>query len=510
MKGKLLATTALILKTSAALAFFPGVGGAPQIYLTASPTSIAAQWTTSGSGSTAVAGGTTAGTYNTNAVDNGTQTSVTQHHGILAGLTPGTRYYVQGTTVVGGVTTNVTASIVTPAAPVTVALTSAVFSAGVTASAGHNSGDTYGSTTNASGLTVMAADDTTTCGNGGSTPMMVASISAPNFVCANINVFSNYGVEGAHPKFFGMAFYNNILYGIESSICFDNTAGCTLPAPNIYTQQFGVILKSPDNGVTWALPGAPTSYSANPAVPSNALSMFDPLSGCSQSTFVMHGPDNGKWLPDIRIDNADAYKFFLCTSPVTGQASTGYQFNGDKFFSARVPLAQMANLDGSKFQYFIGGPNGNGVDGNLDAAWSSSYSGAAPLLTNLGKISNSQMQYMPTTGRYVILNWYWPNPGTWNVSTRLTYECAHPWSCTSTPIEGPTNLGVGNLGNGVCSFYNATVYPPSAMTATRGGNAMTLFGAGDFSNGGTLPCYQLYLINAVFSLNDQSENARAG
>lgn len=454
-------------------------GGAPPVLISPSATTLFLSWTSSVAGATTSACGPTIGSNAFPDTWAGSQTSVTAHMSMVAGLAPSTTYWCQAQ---DGTNTFVfrATTLVAPAAP---ALSSATFSVGSVASNGQNSGDTYFNTTAENGVTYVVTNDSNT-GWGGSSfsPMMVGSLDS-SFHGTNVNRFANFTALGEPPKLFGMMSYNAALYAIYSNICVDS---CGTPT-NVYSQTFGSLIKSPDHGATWSNGQAPGTFSAGGAVMSSTFTMFDTASGCAQSAFVTYGADNGSPLTSVRVDNGDAYAYFLCTSPVPGQTASGFQFNGDSFYLARMPLADLPGLSSARMQYYIGGTSGNGIDGSLAGAWKAGYSGAVPILTNAGKISNAQMAYFPLIGRYVIFDWYWPTPGTWNNSIRITYECAHPWSCTTTPIEGPTSITPQG-------FYNATVYAPSALTATRGGAAATLLLGGDFSGGGSGPFYQLYLM----------------
>lgn len=460
-------------------AWFPHGAASPSISGSPSATTI---YASSAASVTAMGCDTTPGSYAKTAVD------LYPNSGMVAGLLPSTLYYCKLTS--GGV--DQLFQTTTLAAQVTTALTGATFSAGAVAVNNQNSGDTYYNTTCDDGVTYVVTDDTyNSWGTAAYSPMMIGKfISTSPFTGASVNVFSSFNSLGPGPKLFGLKCFNKVIYAIYSSIC---SSGCGGVPSNVFTQQYPSILISRDHGATWCndqTPNGTCLVGGTYPVPLT-YSFFDAASGCAQSSFVSYGADNGTVLPTHRKDNADAFAYFLCTSPVAGQTATGYQFNGDKYFLARMPLADLTSADNSRVKFFIGGPAGNGIDGSLDGAWQSGFSGAVAILTNAGKLSNAIMQYMPATGRYITFDWYWPSPGTWSNSTRITYEGAHPWDITPTPIEGPTSITPAG-------FYNAVPYNPSALTATLNGNPMTLLVAGDFSAGGAGPYYQLYTMTVVF------------
>jgi hypothetical protein len=186
---------------------------------------------------------------------------------------------------------------------------------------------------------------------------------------------------------------------------------------------------------------------------------------------VGYGQDDGTL--GYRVDNADAYAYLICNNGIYEGVS--------HIYLARIPRQSLPRLDRTAVEYYIGG-----ADGSLDAAWSKSIHSIAPLMTLSPQIIVPVLQYMPSTGRYILLlNW----DTAVNVSTETTwevYESPHPWG-PFTKINGPTKWAPG-------AFYNPVPLQRSVAEATPNGKPMTLLMAGDFHTG---EFYQLWTITMV-------------
>jgi hypothetical protein len=467
----------------------PHGGATPPISGDPSPTSIFMSWTTTAPSITTGGGcDITPGSYAKAAIIVDGGAALTAHQAIVAGLAPNTLYFCKG--IAGGV--NQLFQITTLAAPITTPLVSVSFGATSNPLNGQNTGDTYGNTVSSDGKVYLTEDDGASWlgsgANGQAFPMVMGTIDT-SFIGTNVNTFSNFTVHGEPPKLFGVVSYQGVLYSPYSNLCSSSGASevCSTGSASFFGQMWGGILKSPDHGVTWANWQNPTSYSAGGTVPSpyNGVTMFDGASGCSQSSFITYGADNGSALPSIRVDNADAYAYLICGQPL-GDAGTsdGSQFNADSIYMARIPWASLPSLDSTKIQYFIGGSNGNSIDGSLDGAWQSTYSGAVAIATNPGHVSGySFVHYVPSVGRYVWLDWYWNNPGSYTSSTWLIYEAPHPW--------GPWTL-ISTTTYNPQGWYAPAAYMPSTLIATPNGTPMQLLVAGSFTSGSCPICfYQL-------------------
>lgn len=490
----------LLALTSSAHAL-PHGGATSPIVGSPSAVTIFMTWNTA-SGSTSSGGcDTTPNSFAKSAIILDGGGSVTAHSAIVAGLVPATLYYCKGSA--GGV--DQLFQMTTLAAPVTVALVSATIGSPTTPLSGQNTGDTYGNTISTDGKVYLTEDDGASwVGSGGTGqpfPMVMGTLTA-SFIGTNVNTFSNFTAHGEPPKLFGAMSYLGVLYSSYSNLCSSSGASevCSTGSSSFFGQMWGGLLKDHgDHGATWANWQNPASYSAGGTVPSpyNGVTMWDGSSGCSQSSPITYGADNGTVLPTYRIDNADAYDYYICGQPL-GDAGTadGSQFNKDSIYLARWPWASHAALDKTTIQYFIGGPTGNGINGSLDGAWSSSYSGAAPLVTNTAKVSGySFMHYMPSTGRYVWMDWYWNDPGTFTSSTWLIYENDHPW-----PTAGHAWTLISTSTYSPQGWYAPASYMPTTLAATLGGAPMQMLTAGAFLNSSSCPScfYQLNVIPVTF------------
>lgn len=478
---KYLAALLLLCGLAASAVAFPHGSGTTPINASASATTIFAAWNTPTAQTTTLSCGTVLGTYNIPAVNNGSQTGVNNHTAIVSGLVASTTYFCQAT---AGTSINFT--LATNSTPSSTPILTVTLGTATVASNGQNAGDTYYNATGSNGITYLATDDTPHGWNSGSNPssnmMMGDLISTTPFTGANVNRLSNYGSwatcngdDSRSPKISGMFAYNNVLYAAMGRQYNPNCPGYPSgTTTGIYPQTAGAIIKSADNGVSWSNFQTPTTYDVNGSVTTPAsATMFASSTRCASASFVMYGADNGTVLPAYRVDNADAYAYITC--------GTNWD-NGDALYMARIPLSSLAALDSSKIQYFTGG------DGSLDANWSSSDASISAILSNTGKLGYTDVQYMPSIGRYVMMEWYYPTLNSFSTTNWIIYEAQHPWG-PWTLVNGPTAMSPSG-------FYNPVVYNPSAITATANGNPMTLLVAGDFTNG---TYYQLYTMSMTLN-----------
>lgn len=453
------------------------------IYFSPSAYTIYASWTTANASSSNLSCGTTFGTYNIAAVDNGIQTSVTSHWAIVAGLIPSTTYYCQATSL--GVTLNF--KTITTAIPSSTPLISVTWGTPTKPVDGQNNGDTYYNCLSNDNITYVAADDTTILFG---TTSINANMSFNKFTSESpltgtlINGLQNFGGfascngdDTRSPKIGGMYCDNGIIYvayGRQyNSACTGYPTGGT---NGIFTQTAGSILKSIDHGVSWSNFQSPSSYNSDGSVPSPTTSnMFGSSTLGAAASFVSYGPDPGTGL-GARIDNQDAYAYLV-------SSDTNWD-NGNDEYLIRIPRQSLPGLDSTKVQFYNGG-----ADGSLDTSWSSSAASASPILTSTGKLGFTAMQYMPSTGRYLMLTWYYPVVNTFTNTTWVTYEAPHPWG-PFTAID-TTSWPTG-------AWYNPVPLVRSAANATANGTPFTVLFSGNFQTiFGSPNYYQLYTMTMV-------------
>lgn len=452
------------------------MGGKPAASIVVSPsaTTIFASWTTDAPSRTTLSCGTAPGTYNVHAVDNGIQTNVRSHWAIVAGLAPSTNYYCQAT---AGVSRQFT--IATIAIPKSTPLVSVTFGTPARAIEGQNFGDFYSNCISNDNIEYVATDDT----QGWAGVPMFSNMSVNKFVSespprgVNVNGLKNFGYFGScvppdnrSPKIVGMycdAGNIYIAYGRQYAL---NCSG--FPPGGYPTMTGGNILKSADHGVSWSNFQAPFKYDENGAVPTPVTAgMFASGDLFNVPSFVGYGPDDGTL--GYRVDNAEAYAYLIF--------SVGVFTGTDHLFLARIPRQSLPGLDRDAIEYYVGG-----ADGSLDAAWSRSPAAVARLLTLSEQIYVPVLQYVPATGRYVLLL-AWDTVV--DVSTETTweiYEAPHPWG-PFTRINGPTKWKPE-------AFYNPVPSQRSVAGATPNGKPIILLMSGDYRNAAY---YQLWTMPMV-------------
>lgn len=438
--------------------------GAPPVLVSTSASTASLTWTSGSAGPTTSACGTTVGTYPEAAVDNGTQTSVTAHASMVAGLLPSTTYWCQAQ---DGTNTYIVRAITLPA-PVTTPINSLTISAASEPVPDQISADTFHNCISNDNVTYVTSDDTLGWGNATSSNMMFGKFTTETpLTGTNVNTMAAFGTQATDngddnrsPKLAGIYCLGGNLYG---SVGRQTAPGGTgSPSFGIYNQTSGSVVKSTDHGVSWSDFKAPTTYSTSGSVPSPASSlMFPTTTALASAAFVEYGPDDGTL--GYRVDNADAFVYTIATD-------TNWD-NGNNLYEARVPRAWMPSLSGSKYQYYTGG------DCSLDSSWSSSYSAAVPILSATGQISFPSMQYIPSTGRYLLFEWHYPDATITNTSVWVVYEAPHQCGpFTQIPINGTATKTWNPQG-----FYNPSTLMRSALTATRGGSPITLMFSGDYT-----------------------------
>jgi hypothetical protein len=473
----------LVLLVSSCDAGAPADSEPPaSVPISPSATTIYASWTTPAPSTTKISCGTTPGTYNIPAVDNGIQTNVRSHWAFISGLTASTTYHCQ----TGDGNQFTTKTLATP---VSTPLVSVTFGTPVNPKPNQNNGDFYVNCVSNDHVTYLASDDIS-YGWGGvafGANMSVNKLTRESpLTGANVNAMSNFGGSATcpfnggkgSPKIIGMYCDMGNIYVTYSLL---NYEGCSQFAQP-YALAYGNILRSADHGASWSNFQAPNKFNSNGAVPNpDTASMFASNTGNSRlfstASFVEYGTDNGQPLPACcRVDNADAYAYLIADDGIDpGRGGT------DHLWLARVPRQSLPGLDAAAIEYYIGG-----ADGSLDAAWSHSIGGIKPVLSYAVPYVNVPMvQYMPSTGRYILI-----------ISARITdaaditwlvYEAPHPWGAftlintTHAPPQG---------------FYGLVPLQRSAAGATPNGTPLTLLMAGESGVAGGA-WYQLWTLTMV-------------
>jgi hypothetical protein len=431
----------------------------PSITPTAS--SIVATWTTSGaSNSTAGCSTTPGGPYTILAVDNGIETSVTSHFIVVAGLVPSTTYYCQ---VVSGAASALFTQA-TNALPTTTPLIGATIGSATQPVTNQVHGDFFNNCVSNNGTTYLGTDDTGTGWSPASTSSAMSInqlISTSPLTGATLNSLTNFGpssvpdTDNKTSKEISVFCDRGNIYALYSRIN-------VVSVPYSFT--YGSILKSADHAVSWSNGQAPNTYNVNGAKPPLTYTQFANSSIGASCDFVHYGPDDGTLgYPD----NADAYAYFFCNDGV-------YNGTTDHFYALRIPRQSLPGLDGSAIQYYIGGSTGNGIDGSLDGAWSTSATGISILYSANIQLGVPRMAWMKTTGRYVLVDAWNRVSNTPGDTDMDIWESVHPWSIP-TLISGPTrSLTFG--------FYGHVAWESTMGNATCNSIPMTFFTAGDYTN----------------------------
>ena len=452
----------------------------------ASATTVQVTWQTSVASDSILRCGAASGSYTFNAVDNGTQSSVTSHSGIVAGLKAGTAYACQvqsknasgssGAAIINGTTTAEPGS--TPITGLSVG--------GFTpynANGQQVDGDTFYNCISNDETEYLTLDDSNGFGlgmPGGSNQMLGKLISESPVLGADVNFLSSYGSAGGHAGSDNLGAKASGLYCLGGNIYMITERVGSYAGNGAVQHLSAQIIKSADHGLSWSNFQNPNTYNANGSMtyPADAT-MFGSHTLFGASAFVMYGADDGS--TGYRVDNADAYTYIV--------GNDGYWNNGNALYLARIPKAKLQNLNPSDIAYYVGG------DGNSDAAWTRSITGIQPILSADGRLSEPAIQYIPALNRYLLFEWYYPN----NIQSSsansansqwITYEAPHPW--------GPWNL-IDSRNWPTQGYYNPVPLQRSALNGTT----LTLMSTANFNadwsaypNLSTNFTYQMYT-NAV-------------
>lgn len=471
------ALLAALLINGETLALPHGSGTPPITNLTAFPsaTTIQATWATGNASNSLMSCSTTPGVFTNPAVDNGIETSATSHYAVLAGLVPSTTYYCQ---VTSG-TQTATFTQATTATPSSTPLISATLGTPTKPIDGQVHADFFENCVSNDNVTYVTGDDIDSGWNAGTftSNMSIAKFSSESPLTGlNVNGLTNFGTngqalsDGKTSKIIGMTCWNGGLYTLYSRL-----GGSSLT--------FGSILASQNHGVSWSNFQAPTTFDVNGALPSPLSStQFANSSIGASCTWVGYAPDSGTKKPTIDVDNSGAYAYLICNDGI-------YNGSQDHIYVIRIPWQSLPGLDGSKIQYYIGGPTGNSIDGSLDGAWSTSAASIVALTVPslpTAILAPPALQYMPSTGRYVLVIARDKVSGTPGDTLMYIWDCAHPWE-VDTLINGPTEWTPEG-------FYSFISLQRSAAGATANGTPMTYLFSGNYDATHHNADYQLWQI----------------
>ena len=329
-------------------------------------------------------------------------------------------------------------------------------------------GDSYISTWADDGNIYTTMDDTTGWQAATNSNMAISQLSniTTSMTGTLVNAMSGFGAaqatgsDGATYKSGGLISVNGTLYCFATRQIYGNSGN-----GNLQTALSSQLLLSANHGSTWT-----------PQPPSTAQPYASPMFASANfavPSFIQYGQD----YKNNFADNSATYVYALSTD--------GAWNNGNHLYLGRVKISLIGNLSASDWSFWTGG------DGMSDANWSSTLGSAIAVLTNTGKIGTATIQYLPVFGRYLLLTWYYPAPGTHSNSFWLCYEAPHPW--------GPWTLFQSTQWTPK-GFYNPCIMPKSV--ATDGGITCMITTAGDFDN--TDPQtgdYTLTLVPVTISAN---------
>lgn len=259
----------------------------------------------------------------------------------------------------------------------------------------------------------------------------------------NMNIFGTEdttgGSDSATWKSTGLISVNGVLYWFVSRQHYGNSGNAF-----IQSALSSQLIKSTDHGVTWTpLP---------PAGVSPYVSMMFTSTNFAAPGFVQYGQD----YQNNFADNSNTYIYATSTDGVWN--------NGSNLYLGRVSVANIGNQLASDWTFYTGG------DGMVNGNWSSTLASAVPIVTKTSQVGITSVQYLPIHGRYIMFEWYYPNPSITNNTFWNTYEAAHPW--------GPWTLIQSDQWDPQ-GYYNPNIVPKSM--STDGGLTAVIAVAGDYS-----------------------------
>jgi hypothetical protein len=245
--------------------------------------------------------------------------------------------------------------------------------------------------------------------------------------------------DGRSWKSSGCAFIDGALYWVIARHQYpehDDIKGLRQNAKN------ASIIKSTDFGKTWTRSAA-----------ENLDSPMFPGTHFATPYFIDYGRNR------LHVDGADRY--------VYATSNNGFWDNGDSLVLGRVLRSRIGHLNGSDWEFFLGG------DGARDASWTSDASKAKPIIEKPGQLGETGAVYLPARQRYMLIGWYYPGgSGYFKGSSNKTiwdfYESPKPW--------GPWTL-IGSH-----EFSPQGYYCPGVCPKFQSADKVYVTTAGDFNN----------------------------
>lgn len=402
--------------------------------------------------------------------DNGIAPASTSHSIVVAGLSASTAY----TCIAQSGATTATIAATTTAAAASTPITGLSFGTFIDYNAtavNPMNGDTLYNFKSNDGITYVGVADTGfgCSGLGNFQAQILCKFSSESpLTLANVNTLTAYGpccsltsqADGKSPKSQGMI-------GLAGNIFMTLQRTNENNAPVQY-QYAGSIIMTTDHGVTFnnmQTPGTFYTTGQEMSPVSTSFANFNEIStppfNFSTNTFVVYGADDGTLGYTVaanRFDNGNAYVYLVSGGIGSGSGSTWN--NGDAFYLVRVPRSKIARLNPTDYQFYVGSG-----DGSLDSNWTSSISGAGAFLTNTGKLSIPNMQYIPALNRYLMMTFYYPSPTVTANASWLGYDCVKPWGpCTQIFTQNFPTTG----------YYNPVIQQDTALAAGFSPTTMTL------------------------------------
>lgn len=448
------------------------------------PSTIVAGTGLTDSAATTLACGTTPGAYTIAAIDNDLPDADTSGERIVTGLAPSTTYFCQLTYSNGDAPLTFTAHTADPlpSTPIAGLSFGAIQSYNALNAANQMNGDTFYNCKSSDGATYLTTDDTNGWQQNGLPTSFYSALSLIKFTSENplagitVNQFQNYGIGGSptstdrrSEKDAGLFCMGGKLYMLVGRQLNQATGG--MGTNTAYVQDAGQMIVSNDHGASWNNFQNPATFNAqgSPTSPIDAT-MFPGVPGnFGSATFVMYCPDSGNlgYMDTCNMsDNANGYAYIM--------ANDGYWNNGNVLYLARVPRAKMSRLQPSDYEFYVSG------DGLYNGAWTTDQTKAQPILSSPGKLSEPNVQYIPTLNRYLLLTYSYPGnlvAGSPDSSHTIwqAYESPHPW--------GPWTL-INTTDFPTQGFYN-----PVILQDTASNLAPTLMFTNDFMK---WPNYTMY------------------
>lgn len=256
------------------------------------------------------------------------------------------------------------------------------------------------------------------------------------------------------------------------------------------------IVKSTDHGRTWSNSFGTTHDRGGAApTPDPALGRVDamfPGRSFAAPFFVQYGRDDD---PAGAVDGADRYVYVV--------SNDSFAYDGNHLVLARVARDRIGALDAADWQYYTGSVGGDGLDGD---SWSGTVTSATHILTAEHQLSQPSIQYVPSIGRYIMINFYYPYdpgfplaPGSSTRSTFSFYEAPHPWGPWTNFLSRPTTMTMCYVD---CQSRDADVplglYDPALVGKFMRMNGLSnvVFASGDFKNKSRAGEEQLYELHS--------------